>query len=532
MALFLFDKFLFDTRTRYLCWDLGSIVLRAKTARLLTALLLQQGKVIPREALHQRLWQAHISPNTSTQSIRELRNSLGDDPRRPRFIASINGEGYKWIYPNVKFVRTHMQYLALRQHKEYQDVLTKIDPEALKSEAYWKLPRLAVSLVLFYVLGAYLLQLSRTVVVPFSSQLVQLNFQSECINDLPFDELLAKELDTYTTTQSRLYAGADDPEADIQLNCTLTKVNNHWQFSATMRRDTLTDSYLSYGSLADPTTDLARRHTLVLEMMTGGSSAFIEQPAFFSNEPALDQNIMLAWNSWLTRGPNEAQAYFDELVKDAPLFPGCLELHARITEARGQFHESESLWRALLNHPDMQDAGHRTRNMAGLGRILLRKGCLSKAKERLMEARLLALSLRDLDLDAWIQLYLAEIERESKNFSRVSHLHESALNRFTERGGKRGLAETRFQIGAALLINYQNYTYRLNHLLASLRMFEELGDLQGQARVCHVLSLLPDFHTSGYGEHAQELLMMTGAKLEPYLVKPMTDKLIKRLPFE
>ncbi|WJH36079.1 winged helix-turn-helix domain-containing protein [Paenibacillus sp. CC-CFT747] len=64
---------------------------------LLTALLAADGEVLTRDALMDRVWGDTYfgGSNTVDAHIKSLRQKLGDDPRRPRYIATVRGAGYR-----------------------------------------------------------------------------------------------------------------------------------------------------------------------------------------------------------------------------------------------------------------------------------------------------------------------------------------------------------------------------------------------------------------------------------------------------
>ena len=67
--------------------------------RLLEAMATRPGKLLTHSWLLQRVW----GPGYSTEShylrvfVRQLRKKLGDDPTRPRWVATEPGVGYRWI---------------------------------------------------------------------------------------------------------------------------------------------------------------------------------------------------------------------------------------------------------------------------------------------------------------------------------------------------------------------------------------------------------------------------------------------------
>jgi Tol biopolymer transport system component len=66
--------------------------------RLFTVLAERAPEVVSRDELIQEVWQGtFVSDEVLTQSISELRKALGDDPRAPRFIATVPKRGYQLV---------------------------------------------------------------------------------------------------------------------------------------------------------------------------------------------------------------------------------------------------------------------------------------------------------------------------------------------------------------------------------------------------------------------------------------------------
>src|SRR6478672_11401107 len=78
------------------------IKLQEQPFRVLVELLASAGRVVTREQLQQKLWPADtfvdfdVGLNTA---IRKLRQALGDDADRPRFIETSAKRGYKFLAP-------------------------------------------------------------------------------------------------------------------------------------------------------------------------------------------------------------------------------------------------------------------------------------------------------------------------------------------------------------------------------------------------------------------------------------------------
>ena len=101
MTLWCFDKFVFDSRSGSLSLgDEKPVVLRHKLAQLLAYLLEHRERLVTKEELLDTLWQhGDYRERSLTQSIRELRQALGDNAQQPVFIRTFSQRGYQWIAP-------------------------------------------------------------------------------------------------------------------------------------------------------------------------------------------------------------------------------------------------------------------------------------------------------------------------------------------------------------------------------------------------------------------------------------------------
>ena len=67
---------------------------------LLILLLQSEGKLVRREAINRRLWGENALQDTEhsvNTAVNKLRFILRDDPREPRFIQTVVGQGYRFI---------------------------------------------------------------------------------------------------------------------------------------------------------------------------------------------------------------------------------------------------------------------------------------------------------------------------------------------------------------------------------------------------------------------------------------------------
>jgi len=87
----------FDPRRRGVRDGVGFRRLTPTEARLLEFFVRNPNRVLPVELILQRVWlDAPVGPNVLWEYIRRLRQRLGDDPRKPRYLVSARGLGYQY----------------------------------------------------------------------------------------------------------------------------------------------------------------------------------------------------------------------------------------------------------------------------------------------------------------------------------------------------------------------------------------------------------------------------------------------------
>ena len=68
--------------------------------RLLHFLLKNRGAVVAHQTMERTLWSGRMnSSKIAKKYVQRLRGKLGDDPRKPSWIASVHGVGYRFIGP-------------------------------------------------------------------------------------------------------------------------------------------------------------------------------------------------------------------------------------------------------------------------------------------------------------------------------------------------------------------------------------------------------------------------------------------------
>jgi DNA-binding winged helix-turn-helix (wHTH) protein/TolB-like protein len=98
--MFTFNGFEFDEKSAKLTntIDGESTHLRQKLVALLVYLLQHQSRIVTKQELLDELWDnGQFREKSLSQSILELRKSLGDSANSPKYIRTIPNQGYQWI---------------------------------------------------------------------------------------------------------------------------------------------------------------------------------------------------------------------------------------------------------------------------------------------------------------------------------------------------------------------------------------------------------------------------------------------------
>src|SRR5262245_32500187 len=75
-----------------------ALPLTHKACEVLQYLIGHPGQLVTKEALVQAVWpETAVSDAVLTNRIAELRQALGDDAKRPRFIATVHRRGYRFV---------------------------------------------------------------------------------------------------------------------------------------------------------------------------------------------------------------------------------------------------------------------------------------------------------------------------------------------------------------------------------------------------------------------------------------------------
>src|SRR5438132_13808854 len=95
-----FGEFTLDDASRQLLGTAGEVRLSPKAFQLLSTLIQERPKAVSKSDLQERLWpETFVTEGNLAGLVAELRSSLGDDSREPRFIRTLYGFGYSFAAP-------------------------------------------------------------------------------------------------------------------------------------------------------------------------------------------------------------------------------------------------------------------------------------------------------------------------------------------------------------------------------------------------------------------------------------------------
>ncbi len=98
MAELFFGDFRFDTRRLRLEGPEGEVEVRPKTLELLTYLIQNHNRFVPRRELMDHLWsEVTVTASSLTQCISELRQALGDSAQDPHYVETRVKLGYRFV---------------------------------------------------------------------------------------------------------------------------------------------------------------------------------------------------------------------------------------------------------------------------------------------------------------------------------------------------------------------------------------------------------------------------------------------------
>jgi len=154
---------------------------------LLLALVRAAPNVVSHDELMSRVWpRLVVSPETVSQRVKLLRDALGDDPREPRYIASLRGRGYR-LLPPVEPIGDQAGAAVPAMDPE---TATPVRPPAVRNRRR----RVAIGILAALALGAIAVLIVMTLRTPTSapapqSKVTVVALPPRTVAVLPFENL-------------------------------------------------------------------------------------------------------------------------------------------------------------------------------------------------------------------------------------------------------------------------------------------------------------------------------------------------------
>ena len=93
-----FPPFTLDSQRHVLKRGDDDVSLSPHLVDILTFLAQRQGQIVSKDTLLEAFWpDVHVTENTLTRAIADIRKALGDDPGEPRFIQTVARRGYRFV---------------------------------------------------------------------------------------------------------------------------------------------------------------------------------------------------------------------------------------------------------------------------------------------------------------------------------------------------------------------------------------------------------------------------------------------------
>ena len=93
-----FGPFRFEVRSGRLSRGDADIHLTPRASSVLRYLITHRGRIVTKDELFAEVWKGvNVTDDALLQVVSAVRKALGDDPRRPEYVQTVTGEGYRFI---------------------------------------------------------------------------------------------------------------------------------------------------------------------------------------------------------------------------------------------------------------------------------------------------------------------------------------------------------------------------------------------------------------------------------------------------
>ena len=94
--LYSFDRFVLDTRAMRLLRDGQPVEMQQRVLEVLLAIVRRPGELVTKQQLIDEVWRGEAVGDASlARCLYEARRALGDDARRPKYLLTVHGRGYR-----------------------------------------------------------------------------------------------------------------------------------------------------------------------------------------------------------------------------------------------------------------------------------------------------------------------------------------------------------------------------------------------------------------------------------------------------
>jgi TolB-like protein/DNA-binding winged helix-turn-helix (wHTH) protein/Flp pilus assembly protein TadD len=157
-ASFQFDSFELDVKRYELRRNGRNLRLEKIPMELLITLVSREGELVSREEIIEKLWGQDVFVDTEhgiNTAVRKIRQVLGDDSENPRFVQTVVGKGYRFIFPIVS--SSSPEPVAAVSTTQHAAVPVQPEASALKLPTVRELRRVAGARWLLAIAAIFLL---------------------------------------------------------------------------------------------------------------------------------------------------------------------------------------------------------------------------------------------------------------------------------------------------------------------------------------------------------------------------------------
>jgi len=505
MTIFQFADVTFDSQKCAIRNANGERRLRPKTARLLEFLIQRRGRVLTKEAIMDAVWAGDaISDGALYESVREARDALGDEARKPRFIRTYSKKGYEWVWPQVEIIGSAPGPAASGKDRAVQSAGSR---RARRWLAIW-LPAAALLLASIWAIHrawrapSHSNGAKRLAILPFHNLSGDANLKWV---ELGLRDLLVEELDsadflvvaplpeTLKGVEALDGGRADDGMDPNDVQWLMQRLKADWLL------DTEIDAnggaahadarlYSREGRLqriresALEPLDLAAQ---LLPRLVQAVAPNLPEAAILAkvvDDPTPNNDYAKGVNALYTEGPKAAEPFFEAALRAMPDFHWARYELAICKQKRGRLDEA----RALLEKTLESVRGRGNLKLEAFAHMQLGKteGFADKADTaaaHYQTAIMLFQQRHDQNMTAWCWLLLGRLAGEHDRFEQAESALDRAYQLYQEQSHRQGLGWAQEEM--AILAHKRGEFAKARDLLErSLVIYRDIGALREASR--------------------------------------------------